>query len=349
VLAKAGVPLLHVCGSLDPWLESQTRLLEKRYKQCGGRITVLVDDGKGHFPTSPREVKPVVDFIVSRQTAAAGAPKRAVPLPAENQPKLVIPTGGSTPEARQETRAAPARDYRFDRTISREVLENYLSRAITMEGLLNGRGDLDDNNRMLKATGAKFIGRSPCLWTREADLLRNLERAKEQLPKVRTADPDMVLQACIFESVSTQVEQVPVPGWAFTALGQPVENGRIKMDDHCSCSSINKDMQLGVEVLIAGEWAYLHGFDRRNNGQGVLGVRKAIEWNGFAGTMIPQLHRRSRRFILTIPRQVNELFRFRIEGSELVKKLAAAETNLVGDELLAVLAGDSVDIPCRSE
>jgi hypothetical protein len=52
-----------------------------------------------------------------------------------------------------------------------------------MEGLLNGRGDLDDNIRMLKATGAKFIGRSLCLWTGEANLLRNLGRAKEQPPR----------------------------------------------------------------------------------------------------------------------------------------------------------------------
>ena len=113
--------------------------------------------------------------------------------------------------------------YRFDKTISREVLENYLSRAITMEGLLNGRGDLDDNIRMLKSVGAKFIGRSLCLWGGEANLLSKLARAKEQLPKVHAADPDMILQACIFEIVTTQVEQVPVPDWAFAALGQPVE------------------------------------------------------------------------------------------------------------------------------
>ena len=73
--------------------------------------------------------------------------------------------------------------------MSREVLENYLPRSISMEGLLNGRGDLDDNIRMLKSTGAKFIGRSLCLWGQEGNLLRNLERAKEQIPKVLAADP----------------------------------------------------------------------------------------------------------------------------------------------------------------
>src|SRR4051794_39604719 len=129
--------------------------------------------------------------------------------------------------------AAPhrSRDYHFDGTISREVLENYLSRAISMEGLLNGRGDLDDNIRMLKDTGAKFIGRALCLWGGEADLLRNLERAKEQIPRVHAADPEMVLQACIFEIVTQQVEQVPVPEWAFLALGQPVEKRNFRYAD----------------------------------------------------------------------------------------------------------------------
>ena len=119
--------------------------------------------------------------------------------------------------------AAGADPYHFDGTISRAVLENYLSRSITMEGLLNGRGDLDDNIRMLKSIDAKFIGRALCLWAGEGNLLRNLDRAKQQAPKVREADADVILQACIFEIVTTQVEQVPVPDWAFAALGQPAE------------------------------------------------------------------------------------------------------------------------------
>ena len=53
---------------------------------------------------------------------------------------------GPPPQASQ-TRPARAEnaphDYRFDGSISRDVLENYLSRSITMEGMLNGRGDLE--------------------------------------------------------------------------------------------------------------------------------------------------------------------------------------------------------------
>jgi pimeloyl-ACP methyl ester carboxylesterase len=64
LLAKAGVPLLHVCGSLDPGLNEYTNVLKKRYKELGGRVTVIVKEGVGHYPLSPKDPKPVVDFIV---------------------------------------------------------------------------------------------------------------------------------------------------------------------------------------------------------------------------------------------------------------------------------------------
>jgi hypothetical protein len=121
--------------------------------------------------------------------------------------------------------------YAFDKAISRRVLENYLSRAVSMEGLLNGRGDLDDNIRMLKSEGAKFIGRSICLWGGEGKLLSNFETAKQQVPKIRAADSDMILEACIFEIVTSQVEQVPVPDWAFVAMGMPVEKRNFRYAD----------------------------------------------------------------------------------------------------------------------
>jgi hypothetical protein len=199
-LARAGVPLIHACGALDPWLESQTRVVERRYKELGGRMTVIVDQGRGHYPSSPRNPGPIVEFIVAQQNGTS-------------------------------SQAAKPRDYRFDSTISREVLENYLSRAISMEGLLNGRGDIQDNSRMLRETGAKFIGRALCLWGGEADLLRNLERARVQIPRLHAADPEMVLQACIFEIVTTQVEQVPVPAWAFEALGRRAESRNFRYAD----------------------------------------------------------------------------------------------------------------------
>ena len=49
-LAKAGVPVLHVCGSLDPMYASQTREAEKRYKELGGSMTVIVQEGRRTLP-----------------------------------------------------------------------------------------------------------------------------------------------------------------------------------------------------------------------------------------------------------------------------------------------------------
>jgi pimeloyl-ACP methyl ester carboxylesterase len=195
-LAKAGIPLLHVCGDRDPFLETHSRVLEKRYKELGGSVQVLIENGRGHLPTAPADPKPAVDFILSHQKSTE-----------------------------------PTRDYRFDKTISRSVLENYLSRSISMEGLLNGRGDLADNVRMLKTTGAKFVGRALCLWAGEANLLRNLERAKQQVPTVHAADPEMILQACVFEIVTANVEQVPVPAWAFAAFGLAAETRNFRYAD----------------------------------------------------------------------------------------------------------------------
>jgi len=50
-------------GALDPALEGQTRAVEKRYKEMGGKITVIIQDGVGHYPLSPRDPAPVVEAI----------------------------------------------------------------------------------------------------------------------------------------------------------------------------------------------------------------------------------------------------------------------------------------------
>ena len=67
-LAKANVPLLHVCGSLDPWFKDNTLEVEKRYKKLGGKIQVIVKKGVGHYPLAPEDPAPVVDFITRLAT-----------------------------------------------------------------------------------------------------------------------------------------------------------------------------------------------------------------------------------------------------------------------------------------
>jgi glycerophosphoryl diester phosphodiesterase len=125
---------------------------------------------------------------------------------------------------------APGRDYEFDGKISRRVLENYLSRSITMLDLLTGHGNVKDNTRMLHNIGAKFAGRTIYLWGGESQLPTRLAAAQQHAPKIHAVDPQMILQACVFEIVSEDVDKLPVPGWAFEAFGQSPEPRKFRYE-----------------------------------------------------------------------------------------------------------------------
>ena len=151
------------------------------------------------------------------------------------------------PAAETNSVSRPGR-FEFDRTISRQTLDNYLSRSITMEGLLQGRGDLDDNIRMIKHIGAKYIGRALCLWNAENDFTNNLDRAREAVPRVRAADPDIVLEACVFETVTPKINQIAIPDWVFTAFSLPAERRNFRFDDIIYPEGQRRAMGRGAQV-----------------------------------------------------------------------------------------------------
>jgi len=117
-------------------------------------------------------------------------------------------------------------DYRFDGKITRKVLENYLSRSITMMELSRSPDTLDDELRMLKNVGAKFAGRTFYLWGNEARIAdpKFLAFGRDLTERIHRNDPDVVVQACVFEIVTQAVGQVPVPDWVLREFGQPVES-----------------------------------------------------------------------------------------------------------------------------
>jgi hypothetical protein len=121
--------------------------------------------------------------------------------------------------------------YKFDGKISRRVLENYLSRAITMQNLLTGQGNLNDNIRMINHIGAKFIGRALCLWNAEDNWSKNIDLARKITPEVLATVPNVVLEACIFETVSPRVNEIAIPARVFTAFGLPVKKRNFRYDD----------------------------------------------------------------------------------------------------------------------
>ncbi len=117
------------------------------------------------------------------------------------------------------------RDYRFNKKISRQVLENYLSRSITMAELYRSPGNFDDDIRMLKNIGAKFVGRSIYLWGNEARITdpKFLAQGKEMARRIHRNDSDVVLQSAVFEIVTEAVGKVPVPAWVFKEFSQKPE------------------------------------------------------------------------------------------------------------------------------
>jgi hypothetical protein len=68
-LAKAGVPLLHLCDRTDPWLNEHTRLVEQRYKELGGQSTVIINESDAHYPLAAADRMRVADFIVEKTKA----------------------------------------------------------------------------------------------------------------------------------------------------------------------------------------------------------------------------------------------------------------------------------------
>jgi hypothetical protein len=133
--------------------------------------------------------------------------------------------------------SAQKRDYRFEGRISREVLENYLSRAVTFSDLLDPEntknrlnGSVEDNIRFLKNVGAKFAGRALFMWGRESRLPRLLDQAKPVVKMIHQADPDMILQAAAFEIITSQVNQIPIPPWVFEEFEVKVETRNFRYD-----------------------------------------------------------------------------------------------------------------------
>jgi hypothetical protein len=113
--------------------------------------------------------------------------------------------------------------FEFNGSMSRPVLESYLSHTQTMENLLQGHGYFEDNLRMLANTGARFAGRAMLHWGREDRLLASLVKGQDYAQRIHAAVPQIILQGGIFEIVTRQVETIAIPEWVFTVFDQPVE------------------------------------------------------------------------------------------------------------------------------
>src|SRR5690606_15208244 len=134
------------------------------------------------------------------------------------------------------------RSYQFaDGKVSRQVLENYLSRAITQAEFLSTEGCYNDGPypykaddvRMLKSIGAKFIGRAIYSWGKENFYLMPSfwTGAQQTMESLHAFDSTMLFQACIFEIITEKVENIAIPAWVFETFGHPVQQRHFRYAD----------------------------------------------------------------------------------------------------------------------
>jgi len=133
-------------------------------------------------------------------------------------------------------------NFKFDGKISQEVLENYLSRSMTIADGLNSspfytsnctEGTPEfvmSNIRMIINTGVKYVGRSGCNWNVSKVVIDDLVNVKQNIDYAHGIDPDIIFEACIFEAVYKSVEDVAIPAWVFEAFGLPAENRNFSFD-----------------------------------------------------------------------------------------------------------------------
>src|SRR6266853_771452 len=90
----------------------------------------------------------------------------------------------------------------------------------------------DDDIRLIRNIGAKFIGRSIYRWGQESWLNDPafLAYARKMVDTVHAFDPEVVFQGCLFEQVSADVDNLKIPAWVFTDFGLPVEDRTFSCD-----------------------------------------------------------------------------------------------------------------------
>ena len=121
-------------------------------------------------------------------------------------------------------------NFQFDGNMSREVLESYLSRSVTASSLIE-TDTLEDDLRAIKRMGVKFIGRASGIWYMLEDDDIHFAKSKALAEAVHAVDPEIILQACVFEIVTLRMDQVKIPAYVFEAFGKPVEDRCFRFAD----------------------------------------------------------------------------------------------------------------------
>ncbi len=122
------------------------------------------------------------------------------------------------------------KNFTFNGSISLEVLNNYLSRAATyyLYEMHSQNGlDTDKMNESLRAIlnmGVKYVNRATTAWTPSSGEELYYNDMKEWIAFAHSYDPEIIFEACIFETCCTSMSGIKIPAWVFEAFGKKPED-----------------------------------------------------------------------------------------------------------------------------
>ena len=112
-------------------------------------------------------------------------------------------------------------NFSFNGSISQEVLENYLSRTITYSYTDANKAD---TTRAILNIGAKYICRALADWYPSNEHEAKFPEYKACMAEVHAIDPDVIFEACIFETCGIEMNKIKIPAHVFEAFGKKAED-----------------------------------------------------------------------------------------------------------------------------
>ena len=115
-------------------------------------------------------------------------------------------------------------DFAFDGRITEQVLRNYLSRAMTL-GFLSPMHFHDPTYRsrcldVIRTCGVKYVGRSNVAWIPDGSEQDYYAAIRDAVTALHEEDPDIILEACIFETAYPCFGDFEIPRFVCEAFGE---------------------------------------------------------------------------------------------------------------------------------
>lgn len=113
--------------------------------------------------------------------------------------------------------------YEFNGSMSLDVLNNYLSRAVNYAINTSDEEQFNEDIRFLVNVGAKYVQRAGGEWLPSFECERVYPNVKRMFELAHSQSPDIIFEAAVFECITEDITTIPIPAWVFEAFGLPVE------------------------------------------------------------------------------------------------------------------------------